>query len=259
MKVSVIIPAYNAEKTIIRTLNSVVSQTREVYEVIVINDGSTDRTKDIVNEFVQKYPNIKLLNKVNEGVSIARNCGIKESSGDFIAFLDSDDYWIENKIEKQLDILKNNPDIDLLGTARNNEKSGDFFLKKIGYLTAISAKLLLYKNFFSTPTVIMKKRIAQDVGYFDEKQKYAEEGDYWIRICNHNNCYFLNESLVMTDEKPYFGHSGLSGNIKEMEKGELKNLKTAYKLKVVNLFEYSFLCIYSLLKYFRRVLIVKFR
>lgn len=259
MKVSVVIPAYNAEKTIERAINSVISQTKKVLEIIVINDGSTDRTANLVIELAQEYPYIKLINKANGGVSTARNLGIKESTGEWVAFLDSDDYWNANKIEKQLDALKSNPHIELLGTARNNEKFTNFLFKKIEYITPISSRLLLYKNFFSTPTVVIKKSIVENVGYFDENQKFAEEGDYWIRICNKHQCYLLNESLVTTDEKPYFGHSGLSGNIKEMEKGELKNLKMAYKIKVVNFFEYNFLRMYSILKYIRRVIIVKLR
>lgn len=259
MKVSVIVPAYNAEKTIIRTLDSIVCQTAKVFEIIVVNDGSVDKTQDLVTDYIKIYPNIKLINKTNGGVSTARNTGIKESRGDLIAFLDADDYWTKNKIEKQLNVFRDNPHIDLLGTARNNEKFRNFFFKRIENLTFISSRFLLYKNFFSTPTVIMKKSIVDNVGYFDERQKYAEEGDYWIRICKDNRCYLLNESLVMTDEKPYFGHSGLSGNIKEMEIGELKNLRTAYELNIVNFLEYNFLRIYSLSKYLRRIVIVKIR
>lgn len=261
MKISVVIPAYNAEKTITRALDSVLKQTYKVHEVIIINDGSNDNTLQIVKYFSQKNENlnIKIIDKENEGVSVARNIGIRESACDWIAFLDSDDYWIDYKIEKQVSIINANPHISLLGTSRNNEIFSSFFLKKIKNLEYISARLLLYKNFFSTPTVMIKKSLVESVGFFDENQKFAEEGDYWIRICNTHQCYLLNESLVNTDEKPYYGHSGLSGNIKEMEKGELKNIRTAYKLRIVNFAEYHFLRIYSIIKYIRRLIIVKFR
>jgi len=261
MKISVIIPAYNAETTIIRTLTSVLNQTYPVHEVIVVNDGSKDCTLEVVQKFISENISlhIRVIDKKNGGVSTARNAGIRESTGDWIAFLDSDDYWFNDKIEKQAQTLKDNPSVDLLGTARNNEKFSNFFTKKIDYLTPISSRLLLYKNFFSTPTVIMKKAIVNTTGYFDEKQKFAEEGDYWIRICSEHNCFLLNESLVGTDDKPYYGHSGLSGNIKEMEKGELKNLRTAYKLGIVNYLEYNFLRCYSIVKYIRRLIIVKLR
>ena len=108
--------------------------------------------------------------------------------------------------------------------------------------------------------LIFKNKILSNIGFFDENQRFAEEGDYWIRICNKNNCYLLNESLVITGGgKPSFGFSGLSSNLWQMEKGELKNMKTALSLKIINLFEYFLLVIYSLLKFVRRLMIVKFR
>lgn len=259
MKVSVIIPAYNCAKTIERAIDSVINQTIQVFEIIIINDGSTDNTQLIVNNYINQHNgyNIKLINKINEGVSKARNLGIKLSEGDYIAFLDSDDYWDLNKVKKQLQTFESNPNIDLLGTARNNELFQSKFIVKLNKLSKISSKTLLYKNFFSTPSIMMKKSVVDEVGYFDENQRYAEEGDYWIRICNKHECYLLNESLMFTDDKPYYGHSGLSGNLKEMEKGELKNIKTAKKLKIINALEYNFLVCFSLLKYFRRIIISK--
>ena len=119
---------------------------------------------------------------------------------------------------------------------------------------------MLLKTFLVTPSVIFKKKILDNTGFFDEQQKFAEEGDYWIRICNKNNCYLVNESLVITGGgKPNFGFSGLSSNLWQMEKGELKNMKTALNLKIINIFEYFFLVIYSIAKFIRRLIIVKLR
>ena len=124
----------------------------------------------------------------------------------------------------------------------------------------ISPKLLLVKFIFVVPTIIFKKEIISTIGYFDETQKYAEEGNYFIRIAQKFNCFLLNESLVITGGgKDHFGHSGLSGNLKEMEKGELRNMKYAYKLGIVNFFEYIVLVIFSILKFVRRLIIVKLR
>ena len=118
----------------------------------------------------------------------------------------------------------------------------------------------MVKFIFVIPTVIFRKKIISDVGYFDEAQKYAEEGNYFLRIAQKYNCFLLNESLVITGNgKPHFGHSGLSGNLKEMEKGELKNLEYALKLEIISYFEYSCLVVFSILKYFRRIVIVKTR
>ncbi|WP_407533726.1 glycosyltransferase family 2 protein [Elizabethkingia miricola] len=260
--ISVVIPMYNSEKTIIQTLESVFSQTYTPSEIIIVNDGSTDNSQTIVEGFIDKNKKIqcKFINKSNGGVSTARNIGMKNASSDWIALLDSDDEWLPNKLERQIDILAHNPQIDFLGTNRNGEYFHSVFWKKLEHLTKISPKLLLVKFLFVVPTIIFKKEIISNIGYFDESQKYAEEGNYFIRIAQKYNCYLLNESLVITGGgKAHFGHSGLSGNLKGMEIGELKNIKDALNLKIINTFEYYLLISFSLLKFLRRLLIVKVR
>lgn len=254
---------FNAENTIIAALDSIKNQTYKCeYEIIIVNDGSKDASKTIVENYILKNPqmNITLVDQANGGVSKARNEGLKRAEGDYIALLDSDDEWLPEKIEKQMSVFEKNSNIDLLGTNRNNEYFKKFLGFKFNYLTKISSKLLLLKTFLVTPSVIFKKEILNNTGFFDEQQRFAEEGDYWIRICNKNNCYLVNESLVITGRgKPNFGFSGLSSNLWQMEKGELKNMKTALNLKIINIFEYFFLVIYSIAKFIRRLIIVKFR
>jgi glycosyltransferase involved in cell wall biosynthesis len=264
MEVSVIIPMYNAENTIARSIESVLHQTYDgKKEVIVINDGSTDNSKDIVENIIQKNVSdttIVLIDKENGGVSSARNAGMKIAKGNFIALLDSDDLWASNKIERQLEIFSKYPNIDFLGTNRNNEFLSRFLFKKFSLVTLISARELLLKWFFVTPTIMFKRKVFDSIGGFDENQRYAEEGNYWLRVCNENCCALLNESLVTTgDGKPHFGHSGLSGNLKEMQKGEYKNLRDALGLKIINKIEYFLLYGYSTAKYLRRLIIVKLR
>lgn len=261
--ISVVIPMYNASETILSSLKSVLNQsyTGEI-EIIIVDDGSTDSSFNIVNQFIKnnKSKSISIINKTNGGVSTARNVGMKAAKGEFIAFLDSDDIWEHEKLEKQMEILLGNKEIILLGCNRNNEDISNFFFKKFSRLTRISSRLLLYKNFFSTPTVIIRKEVLMETGFFDETQRYAEEGNYWIRICKEGKCMLLNESYVLTGGgKPDFGFSGLSSNLKEMERGELKNIKDALNLKIIGRFEYCFLISYSILKYLRRVIIVKLR
>lgn len=262
MKISVVIPMYNSRNTILNTLNSVKNQTILPFEVVIIDDGSKDESATVVEDFisVNSALNIQLVKQKNRGVSSARNVGLKLAKGDWIALLDSDDEWLPTKLERQIQVLNENPTIDFLGTNRNGEYFDKILWKKLSVLTRISPKLLMVKFIFVVPTVIFRKKIVLDAGYFDETQKYAEEGNYFIRIAQKYNCYLLNESLVVTgDGKAHFGHSGLSGNLKEMEKGELKNLKDALSLKIINHFQYSFLVLFSILKYFRRIAIVKTR
>jgi glycosyltransferase involved in cell wall biosynthesis len=259
---SVVIPMYNSEKTILNTLSSVKNQSLQPFETIIIDDGSTDKSADLVEEFIQQNNgiNIIFIKKSNGGVSTARNAGMKISKGEWIALLDSDDEWLPNKLERQLEVITGYPNIDFLGTTRNNEKINRILWKKIGPLTRISSRLLLIKFIFVVPTIILRKKIITDIGYFDENQKYAEEGNFFIRICNKYNCYLLNESLVITGSgKPHFGQSGLSANLIEMEKGELKNIKDAFNMHILNVLEFNALRLFSLLKYVRRILIVKTR
>ncbi|ATA89053.1 benzoate transporter [Capnocytophaga stomatis] len=263
MKISVIIPMYNASKTIVKALNSVQNQTYKCdYEIIIINDGSQDESREVVENYMRQHPDldITLINQKNGGAAKARNEGLKKSVGKYIAFLDADDEWLPMKIEKQVQVFESSPDVDLLGTNRNEEVFNTFLGVKFQKLTKLNPKLLLIKNFLSPPTVMMKKEILSNTGFFKDNQRYFEEGEYWLRVCANNNCYLFQESLVITGAgKPHFGHSGLSSNLWEMEKGELKNIKVAHDMKIINPIEFFLLNIYSILKYIRRVIIVSLR
>jgi len=262
--VSVIIPMYQAEATIKRTLQSVFNQSYRPLEVLIVNDGSTDGSALVAEDFIKDHStaaiSFRLLHQPNGGVSKARNAGMRQATGAYLALLDADDEWLPHKLERQLGVFEAHPEIDFLGTTRNGEHWTRWLFKKFDHLSPISARLLLYKTFFVTPTVVFKRGVLQQSGFFDEQQRYAEEGDYWIRVCHQNKCMLLNESLVITGGgKPNFGFSGLSSNLKEMEKGELKNMRLGYKLGIIGFIEYCFLVFYSLMKYLRRLVIVQFR
>ena len=259
LSISVVIPMYNAAKTIERALNSIKDQTFKCnYQIIVVNDGSKDNSQEIVEKYIADNPqlNITLINQLNGGVSKARNTGLKHASGNLIAFLDSDDAWKEEKIEEQLKIFKNHYNVDFLGTGF----AGFGIKAKIGKLKKISFEDLLFRNYFQPSTILMKREIVDKVGYFDENQKYAEEGNYFFRVSKDFKCFFLNQELIVFgDGKSGFGESGLSANLKEMEKGELKNLKFAYENKWIGFGLYFVTVCFSLLKYLRRIVIVKLR
>lgn len=260
--ISVVIPVYNASNTILSTLESVRNQSYKNFEIIIVNDGSKDLSEKIINEYIKTYQGliIKLISQVNQGVSKARNEGMKMAEGDFIALLDSDDEWVFNKLERQIQVLNENPNIDFLGTNRNGEHFQKFLNLKFSLLTRISAKNLLYKMFFITPTVIFKKEVLSDVGFFDERRKYAEDAYYFIKIAQEKKCYLLNESLVITGGgKAYFGEKGLSSNLWNMQKGELLNIRYALRSSIINGIEYCFLFVFLMLKFLRRVWLVKFK
>lgn len=259
LKISVIIPMYNASKTIVQALDSVKNQTYKCnYQILIANDGSEDNSQDVVGEYISKNPqmDITLINQPNGGVSSARNAGLKKAEGDYIAFLDSDDVWKENKIKEQINIFDNNNDVDFLGTSF----AGFRVRGKKGQLSKIPFRNLLFRNYFQPSTILMKSNIIHEIGYFEEKQRYAEEGNYFLRVSRRFNCYFYNKDLIyFGNGKSGFGENGLSSNLKEMEKGELKNLRFAYKNKWIGVGTYCFAVCFSLLKYLRRVIIVKLR
>jgi len=262
--VSVVIPLYQAAHTIQQTLQSVMQQDYRPIEIIVVNDGSTDQSLSYADTFIQENTThnviFQVVSQPNQGASSARNTGMRLAKGDYIALLDADDQWLPGKLTRQLAILETHPHIDFLGTTRNDERWRRWLFKSFKELTPISAHLLLYKTFFVTPTVIFKRTVLDKTGYFNEQQRYAEEGNYWIRICQQNHCVLLNESWVITgNRKPNFGYSGLSSNLKEMEKGELKNIRLGYQLGIIGIFEYVFLVFYSLIKYLRRIVITVWR
>jgi len=123
--ISVIIPMYNSESTILRALESIKKQTSIDYirEIIIVNDGSRDNSLNVVLKFIKdnKHLNLILIDKENEGVSAARNLGINSSSGDWIAFLDSDDEWVNNKLELQGNVINENENIDFIGGEINDK------------------------------------------------------------------------------------------------------------------------------------------
>lgn len=253
--VSVIIPMYNSEKTIRKTIDSVINQDYKNLEIIVIDDGSKDKSYEIVSNLSKLYK-IKLIKQINKGPSSARNLGIKNSNGEFIAFLDSDDYWINNKISKQLKIFFENEKIGIVTTRIDNKK----YSSKI---ENINFKKFLFsiKGFnINTPTVMIKRKVIEEIGYFNENMKYSEDAEYWFRILEKYNGIMINENLVYCGYgKEIFGESGLSANLDEMFRGILLNYKILLTNKKITSKEYKVLVSIAKLKHYRRKVIVFFR
>lgn len=258
--VSIIIPMYNSSSSIIRALQSIANQTYQgITEIIVVDDGSTDNSFELVKSYSEtlEMNNIRIFRQSNGGVSSARNRAIKDANGTFIAFLDSDDEWLPSKISKQVDFFSNYPDYAFVGCIHNSISLFPVYKAKNGYYT-VSLRKMLLKMAPQTSTAMLKKEVFQKTGFFDESQKYAEDGNLWFRICHHFKMAIIDENLVLCGSgKPGFGHSGLSANIYKMQIGEMKNIKELLKLKEISIFEYIFFMSYSILKYIRRFLRVK--
>lgn len=257
MVISVIIPVFNAEESIEKCLDSIKNQTwKGEFEIIVINDGSTDRSEKILESYRQKNPEmpILLINQQNGGVSKARNTGLKIAKGDYIALLDSDDEWLPEKTDKQMKYLQNSDfGVDFITSLWNDEKVNFPYAIGSNGLVAISLHKLLFKITGQTSTAIFKKKILENTGLFDERQRYSEDANYWMRISENNSMFLLPEKLVIAGNgKKSFGFSGLSANLKEMEKGIQKNIWEMYRNKRINLLQYLFYFVFSKLKYIVR-------
>lgn len=255
--ISVIIPMYNAEKTILAALNSIKNQTyKGEFEILVINDGSTDKSVERVENFAKENPemNLNLIHQPNKGVSSARNKGLHLAKGEYIAFLDSDDEWFPEKTEKQMKVFQNKK-VDFVAALRNGEKIRFPYKVNETNLAEITLHKLLLRVEGQTSTAIFKSKIIENTGFFDENQNYSEDANYWMRITQKNNMVILAEDLVLTGGgKRSFGESGLSANLKEMEKGIQKNIREMYKNKRISVVEYGFYFLFSKLKYIVRIL-----
>lgn len=203
MKISVIIPAYNAEKTIAKCLDSIVAQEYKDLEVIVINDGSTDNTDSICSKYSRKYDFIKYFNNDNYGVSYSRNFGVDVSTGDYITFVDSDDYLESNCYSLIADTLKKN-DVDFL---RYNFKcvGGKGFSNSLyGLDNRVLLKndiMELRKHFLTSlepiPNLVMLLVIRSDLAKtisFNDKLVMMEDVDYYSQLFSKaNSAFFLDK------------------------------------------------------------------
>lgn len=252
LNISVIIPVYNAEKTIIQCLESVFYQSYKAYEIIIINDGSTDNTLALINDYINtnKITNLFLITQKNSGPSIARNSGIVIAKGDWIAFIDSDDKWLPNKLEKQIDIIRINSSIMLVGTRLISDK-----YKKIDAVCKeIRFESMLFKNQIYTSTVLVNKKVVLQ-HLFNENQKFSEDYRLWLLIISQYNCVVINEGLaIYAENKKKFNRESLSSKLLQMEIGELSNYIFLYKTKRINFFLFSLVSFISIIKFIKRYL-----
>lgn len=254
--ISVVIPMYNSESSIEAVLDSICAQTKKKFikEIIVVNDGSTDNSREIVESYSRKsiLP-ITLLNKTNGGVSSARNEGMLNSKGSWIAFCDSDDTWFPEKIESQVKTINENDEIDFLGGNHLNEATKILY-RPITNLFKLSVKILCVKSLPQPSTVLMKKQIFNEIGGFDVNQRYAEDGNYFLKVVKKYNCYYSPIQVVCYSfNKRGYGVSGLSKNLKAMHKGTLKNLKEMLEDASISKSFYFLMFIFYHIKFIRRI------
>lgn len=257
---SVIIPAYNCEGTITETLNSVLNQTRIdlIEEIIIVNDGSSDNTEAVVQQYISTHKEtyIKLFNQDNLGVSAARNKGIKMANAEWIALLDSDDIWLNNKIERQAEVIRGNQNIVFLGSAYPLKI---YWKKYVSGLFNLSAQQLCFRYTPSTPSVVFKREVGVKLGLFDENMKFGEDINFFQRFLRLNSYYVLAENLIkISIGKSYFGECGLSSNLRAMHKGRTINTMQMYRDGMITKRYLIFTLVFNELKFLRRVFLVNF-
>ncbi|UBF24885.1 glycosyltransferase [Kovacikia minuta CCNUW1] len=195
--ISVIIPAYNSMTYLPETLNSVLGQTHADFEVLIIDDGSSDHVQEWASKIADSR--VKLIAQPNQGASAARNTGITHAQGKYLAFLDADDLWQPNKLEKQLQCFAENPEVGLVHTwvTMINEKSKPTG----GILTSFSEgavwEQLLERNTIACCSVMVRRDCFEQAGLFDQSLRSAEDWDMWIRIARYYPFAVIRQPLAL--------------------------------------------------------------
>lgn len=230
MNISVIIPTYNRKETLKRAIQSVLIQSYTPYEIIVIDDGSDDGTKEWLKD---NFPNVKYIYQMNSGVSSARNKGIKFARGDWIALLDSDDEWLPSKLKDQANEIELNPAAKFLHTneiwirngvrvnqMKKHKKYGGYIFEKCLDMCRISPS-----------SVLIKKDIFDEIGMFDETLKVCEDYDLWLRFASKYPVHFLDQPLI----KKYGGHSDQLSKVDDgIESYRIRSLKKIMNSGILN-------------------------
>lgn len=218
--ISVIIPAYNAARTIAESIESVQRQTYPVDEIIVVDDGSTDETV----EMVRKISGVKMVVQENQGVSVARNHGVSKSHGDYIAFLDADDLWHPQKIEIQMEAARQVKEFGIIGGLHTEFSGVSELLSPLRYsLSEISISPVKFQRFLSTcffgpPSALIPRKIWEECGGFNPRWISGEDRDLWLRIASRHPVYRIELPLFYCRTNQVSNLSNkwaLSGHINE--------------------------------------------
>ncbi len=195
--ISVIIPTYNRVEFVQKAVESVLNQTHKDFELIIVDDGSEDNTKEIISSFHDER--IKYYYQFNRGPGPARNEGIKKSSGKYLAFLDSDDVWVSEKLETQLNEMKKHAEYFLSHTEElwykgvRQIKPLKMHRKRHGDIFEWSLKLCSV----SMSTVMIKGELIDRIGYFDKNLEVCEDYDYWLRVTSQYPVLLINEPFTI--------------------------------------------------------------
>ena len=229
--VSIIIPAYNAAPFLEETLRSLIDQSYETWECIVVDDGSTDGTGALVSNFTED-PRISYLKKENEGVSIARNTGYELSKGEYLAFLDADDLWKKNRLDKMLQKFEANPDLGLVHSHVQEIDAKSNLLSTVhrGKEGHILESLLLWQgcNIPAPSSILVKREVVERVGGFSPELSTAADQEFFFRVAAQFEVGMVPEVLGL-----YRMHdNNMHKNIQHMEEDHIRAYQLAERHKL---------------------------
>ena len=228
-KISIITPAFNAESTITHTIKSVQEQTFSDFELIIIDDGSTDKTIEVINNIQDER--IQVISYKNGGVSTARNRGITHANGEFIAFIDADDLWTSDKLELQLAALKNNPqagvayswtsfmDVDERGEPVSFLPSPEY-----SYMGDVYQQLLMGDFILSGSNTLIRSQAIQSAGEFEPTLKSCEDWDYWLRLAARFDFVLVPKYQILYRRTP----GAMSSKVEVMKEASQITIERAY-------------------------------
>lgn len=225
--ISVVIPAYNAEQTILETIDSVLQQTLTDFELIVIDDGSTDQTVEFVRRI--QDPRLKVFSHCNGGLPVARNRGIARASGDYIAFLDADDLWTPDKLELQLAALQTDSEAGVAYSwTCNMSQTGEAFYPghSVTYSGTVYAQLLLGNFLASGSNCLTRRDAIASVGEFDPSLRSYEDWDYWLRLAARWSFVVVPKYQILYRQSP----GAMSSKIDVMEHYSKIVIERAFRL-----------------------------
>lgn len=192
--ISIITPTYNAENTIAKTIQSVINQTYQNWELIIIDDGSDDNTNYLISKYIKRDSRIKLISQMNSGPAIARQAGLNKSKGRFIAFLDSDDTWLPNKLKLQIEFMISKKAILSYTAFRRVQPPTNKIGRKINVPIKLNYAQLLANTAIATSTVMIDKIKS---GKLKMRKCHCDDFVLWLSILKRGNLAFgLNEDLV---------------------------------------------------------------
>lgn len=221
--VSVVMPAFNVAWCIGRAVDSVLAQDYRARELIIVNDGSTDDTRAVLERF---HGQVTVIDQENRGMSAARNVAIRNASGTYIAFLDADDWWLPQKLSRQVAMMQSRPEIGFCSTAARveNDEGKSLNLWRCNHGSRQMLSTLFAENAAiagGCSAVMVRKNLVEQVGLFDESLRGFEDPDLWIRLAAISGYQCIDETLAVILRR----EKSVSRNLDAMRASTLRSMR----------------------------------